>query len=154
MASLLCEGDLTQEENKGTSHIPAIPAPWNTAQHEGTSKQQGQAPCFAISFLELLGNVRRFEMFKGVWFLISVLKWMKMRGHSKSLRSQECSSYGCFCFIQLWAHGCPGHAQQLSSSRCLNMHSTMLLLCLPLRELQQRKRVSLIFFSWATTDVQ
>lgn len=129
MASLLCEGKLTQEENKGTSHVLVVHTCAETQPHTETpqsNERRSQVSYFP--FWDFLGETRGLKMFKGAF-------WFKNEWKQKSL--EIFSEAGVFILRLLvsWVHGCwtlrTNAHTMLSHSALnsyLNIHFTMPLL--------------------------
>lgn len=135
-ASLLCEGKLTQEENKGTSHVPVVDTCAEIQPNPETPQtNEGRRHVSYSPFWGFLGETRRLKMLKGVF-------WFKNEWKLKSL---EISSWGrgvlltAARFSQTWVHGCwtastKAHAMLSNSAlnNYFNIHFTMLLCVTPI----------------------
>lgn len=100
VASLLCEGKLTQEENKGTSHVPVVHTCAETQPHTETPQSNEHRSHVSYSpFRDFLGETRGLKMFKGAF-------WFKNEWKQKSL---EISSEAGVFILRLLVSWVAGH---------------------------------------------
>lgn len=129
MASLLCEGKLTQEENKGTSHVPVVHTCAETQPHTETP-QSNEHRCHVSNspFWDFLGETRGLKMFKGVF-------WFKDERKQKSFEISSEAGVFILWLLVSCVHGCwslrtNAHTMLNHSvlNSYLNIHFTMPLL--------------------------